>query len=117
MAVLPSLLPPDHARINRGVTKFVVSNPGPVADQIELYRGRVGQYPTRLKDLTTRPADPSLAVAWGNKPYIEDARRLLDAWGNPLQYRVPGVHNAGSFDLWSMGPDGVSGTADDIGNW
>jgi len=25
--------------------------------------------------------------------------------------------NPDSYDVWSMGPDGQSGTEDDIGNW
>ncbi len=30
----------------------------------------------------------------------------------PYQYRSPGVHNPGSLDVWSVGPDGK-----EIGNW
>jgi general secretion pathway protein G len=33
-----------------------------------------------------------------------------DHWNNPIQYTV----NGRQFKLWSNGPDGVSGTADDI---
>ena len=40
-----------------------------------------------------------------------------DPWGNPFQYEFPGRRNPDSYDLWSFGPDGVNGTADDIGNW
>ena len=29
----------------------------------------------------------------------------------------PGKHNANSYDLLSVGPDGKEGTDDDIGNW
>ena len=29
--------------------------------------------------------------------------QLVDAWGDPIQYRYPGEHNGGGFDLWSMG--------------
>jgi general secretion pathway protein G len=37
-----------------------------------------------------------------------------DPWGNPYQYRSPGTRNKGGFDLWTVGPDGVSDTEDDI---
>ena len=38
-----------------------------------------------------------------------------DPWGNPYQYVYPGVDDEnGSPDIWSMGPDGISGTLDDI---
>lgn len=48
-------------------------------------------------------------------------RRLpLDPWGNPYQYRYPGVKNPESYDLWSFGADGVAGGEEvnkDCGNW
>jgi len=35
--------------------------------------------------------------------------------GNPLQYRCLSTLNApDTYDLWSLGPDGREGTADDI---
>ena len=37
-------------------------------------------------------------------------RAIKDAWENTVQYTVTGKQ----FKLWSFGPDGVSGTADDI---
>ena len=40
----------------------------------------------------------------------------LDPWGHAYQYRCPGVKNPTSFDVFSMGPDGLE-SADDLGNW
>ena len=31
----------------------------------------------------------------------------LDPWGNPYQYACPGTHNPDSYDVWSLGPDGI----------
>ena len=56
---------------------------------------------------------------------------ILDAWLNPLVYRcnkgqkrADYMHNRYSFDIYSMGPDGIDQTAegtddenDDLGNW
>lgn len=39
---------------------------------------------------------------------------ILDPWGNPFRYRTPGQRSDRPFDVWSLGPDGVDGTADDI---
>lgn len=39
---------------------------------------------------------------------------ILDPWGNPFRYRNPGKVPPRAFDIWSLGPDGVDGTADDI---
>jgi general secretion pathway protein G len=96
------------------LAKYLVSSWGALATQIEKYRRDAGHFPADLQDLAACPASPDNPE---RKPYIKDPSSLRDAWGNPLQYRFPGVHNQTRFDLWSTGPDGVNGTADDIGNW
>ncbi len=86
-----------------------------MATQLELYRQHVGAYPVSLDVLVTCPVEFDLD-AWGG-PYIADPASLMDAWGNRLRYRNPGVHHANGYDLWSAGPDGVDGTKDDIRDW
>ncbi len=39
---------------------------------------------------------------------------LIDPWGNPYQYRNPGLYD--SIDYWSQGPDGKD-SDDDIVGW
>lgn len=81
----------------------------------------VGRYPTTeegLEALLAKPADPSAAAKWKG-PYLENTTTLpKDPWGRSYNYLGPGdaVKNP-SYDLWSVGPDGTSGTEDDIGNW
>jgi prepilin-type N-terminal cleavage/methylation domain-containing protein len=41
--------------------------------------------------------------------WVKDGR-FVDAWDHPIQYRVDGK----KFEVWSWGPDGISGTADDL---
>jgi Type II secretion system (T2SS), protein G len=41
----------------------------------------------------------------------------LDAWGQPLWFVCPGVHDPDGADLISAGPDHMFGTADDIKSW
>ena len=51
-------------------------------------------------------------------PYIKVLRP--DPWGNPYQYRAPGMHHSSTFDVWSRGADGQDGgegPGADIGNW
>jgi prepilin-type N-terminal cleavage/methylation domain-containing protein len=36
--------------------------------------------------------------------------KFVDAWERPIEYRVEGK----KFRLWSCGPDGISGTDDDL---
>lgn len=82
------------------------------------YRRDMGRYPTTeegLQALITAPA--ARADRWRG-PYVEGGiNRLVDPWGNPYQYRFPGEINPDRFDLFSIGPDTVAGTDDDVGNW
>jgi general secretion pathway protein G len=83
------------------------------------YKMDVGDYPSTqegLQALLTAP--PGKAGVWRRK-YIDSntGKPPLDPWGREYQYAYPGVKNKDDYDLWSMGPDGQSGTADDIGNW
>ncbi len=41
----------------------------------------------------------------------------IDPWGNPYNYRRPGTKDKTGFDVYSAGPDGIAGNADDIGSW
>src|SRR5260221_8664203 len=51
-------------------------------------------------------------------PYVKGNKAPADPWGNAIQFQSPGTHQTdGSPDIWSMGPDKQSGTADDITNW
>jgi general secretion pathway protein G len=85
---------------------------------LQNYRMRMGNYPTTaegLQALITPPAGK--ADRWGTEPYLIGNSVPLDAWKEPYQYAFPGTHNKTFPDIWSKGPDGQSGTADDIGNW
>jgi general secretion pathway protein G len=85
---------------------------------LETYYLDIGAYPTAnqgLGALRAAPADASSANKW-NGPYL-NKDIPLDPWGNAYQYSYPGKHNPDTYDVWSLGPDGVDGTADDIGNW
>ncbi len=83
------------------------------------YRIDLGDYPATNEGLaalltsTTSNADrwrgPYLDVSGGKLP--------VDPWGQPYEYRYPGVKNIGGYDLFSKGPDKTAATADDIGNW
>jgi general secretion pathway protein G len=51
------------------------------------------------------------------QPLLESATQT-DPWNRPYNYQFPPQHNKiQKPDIWSNGPDGQSGTADDVGNW
>jgi len=85
-----------------------------VKGALRMYHLDMNKYPASLDELTTKPTGAG-ADKWGG-PYLEDAVKP-DPWSNKYQYLAEGKRNTGKFDLWSNGPDGQSGTDDDIGNW
>jgi general secretion pathway protein G len=72
-----------------------------------------GYFPKSLQDLITQPSN---AKNW-HGPYFDPPKLPIDPWGNPYIYYYPGKHNAGAYDLLSVGPDGKENTEDDIANW
>ncbi|MEZ6187024.1 MAG: type II secretion system major pseudopilin GspG [Planctomycetota bacterium] len=85
---------------------------------LDTYEVDNGSYPTTNQGLEALRAKPSAAPEpkqWSG-PYLK-SDVPDDPWGNPYNYRSPGQHNAQTYDLSSMGPDGREGTEDDITNW
>ncbi len=83
------------------------------------YRMDIGDYPSTAEGLNALiGATSSNADRWKG-PYMDaiGGKLPLDPWGQPYEYRYPGVKNAGGYDLYSKGPDKTADTADDIGNW
>lgn len=63
---------------------------------------------------------PSQAVglrALVTKRIMSDDSLLTDPWGEPVEYKVPPSRSSKKYDVWSKGPDRISGNEDDIGNW
>ena len=75
---------------------------------IEMYQLQMLSYPPTLEALREPTGD---LVNWGG-PYL-DKPVPLDPWGNPYQYALMGPEE---YRIWSWGPDGVDGSADDISN-
>jgi len=85
---------------------------------IERFYVHMDRYPTMDEGLKILVDPPSTEDKKWRGPYITQLRN--DPWGNAYQYRVPGIHRASSYDLWSRGADaadGGEGQAADIGNW
>jgi general secretion pathway protein G len=83
---------------------------------LEAFRMNVGRYPTVDEGLDALIRCPKgLEDKWRG-PYISEGKLPLDPWMHRYQYRYPGIHNPNSYDVWSLGPDGVE-DGHDIGNW
>jgi general secretion pathway protein G len=84
---------------------------------LQLFRLDVGRFPTQDEGLNALVAAPPTAPGW-NGPYLQKSQALIDPWGSPYVYRIPGKH--GEVDVYTLGSDraeGGTGEAADVGNW
>ena len=82
---------------------------------LKMYFMDTKYFPSSLEALRSPPGDLVNPEKW-NGPYLEKPIPL-DPWDRPYQYAYPGKYNPDGFDIWSLGPNGIDGDADDIGNW
>lgn len=83
---------------------------------LESYFVAAGRYPTTeqgLAALVEKPTIDPVPERW----HAAMDEIPTDAWKRPYKYRCPAERSGHPFDLWSVGKDGIDGTADDMGNW
>ena len=84
---------------------------------LNLYELDNGTFPTTeqgLKALVEKPTSEPVPRNW--RQYLEKKTIPKDPWDHDYVYISPGVHNPDSYDLSSLGKDGVESN-DDIRNW
>lgn len=110
--VVPNLMgSQDTAKRQKAVIDI-----GSLESALALYRSQNYDYPTTeqgLEALVEQTTIEPIPRRFQEGGYIK--RLPTDPWGNEYQLLNPGEH--GKMDVFSMGPDGESGTDDDIGNW
>ena len=77
---------------------------------LETYDEDAGTFPTTAQGLAALAHPPAGVHGW-HLPCLD--RVPVDPWGHAYVYRSPGAGGA-DYDLFSCGPDGVAGTADDV---
>ncbi len=75
-----------------------------IASGLDLFLLDIGRYPTEEEGLRALVAPPPNLAHWDG-PYLSRPTLLIDPWGRPYAYHVPGHHNA-AYDLYSLGPNG-----------
>ncbi len=101
--------------IDQAQTSRVEADLATLKMSLTMYRTIGGSNPTTqqgLSALVERPTAEPMPERW--KVLIEEVP--LDPWGRPYQYASPATRSDDDYDLWSFGPDGIDGTADDLGN-
>jgi len=84
---------------------------------IELYFLDTGHYPPSNEGLLSLIKAPEGLMNW-NGPYLRNREGLIDPWGKPYVYVIPGKTN--EYDLTSYGLDaepGGDGENKDISAW
>lgn len=116
LAVLAAVVVPNFVNRSKDVrvkaAQADISNMETCLDAFEVDCGR---YPTTSEGLAVLLQAPANLKGWQG-PYLKKGVPT-DPWGNSYNYRYPGQHNTNGYDLFSGGPDGQEGTADDIVNW
>lgn len=88
-----------------------------ITTALNYYRIDTGSYPDMEHGLRSLWEAPQGVGKWRG-PYVRKQQHLIDPWGRPYRYRIPGKH--GAVDVFSLGADdkeGGSGEDSDIGNW
>lgn len=73
------------------------------------FHAEYGRFPTTAEGLDALVHPPAGAA---QRPLAE--KIPLDPWNQPFVYRCPSTTGRPFYDLYSIGPDGIDGTADDI---
>ena len=98
----------DNAKLKRAESDLMV-----VSTCLDMYKLTGGGYPTTeqgLKALVEKPAVAPIPQQWARIMQ----KMPVDPWGHLYQYRFPGKKDPTKYELFSLGPDGVADTADDV---
>jgi general secretion pathway protein G len=123
-AALVVFVLPQQKGAERNTTKLMLQQ---VANALDTYRLNLGHYPTEqeggLDALLKKPTFESenMGEKWQG-PYLEPGTTLEDPWGHKIHYELADT-TAGNdtektgglpYKLYSLGPDGLPDTDDDI---
>lgn len=112
IAALAAMVAPNLiGRSDEAKAKIAQGDLASLDTALKLYRLDKGAYPTGEQGLEVLLASPGT----GREPYLD--KPALDPWRRKYQYRFPGTHRPGGYDLFSGGADGKEGTEDDVKNW
>lgn len=107
IALLATLVAPQVIKyLSKAKTDTATAQIKNLQSAIELYFLDTGQYPSSSEGLLNLLKAPDGLVNW-NGPYLKGKEGLIDPWGKPYLYVVPGKNS--DYDLLSYGLDAVPG--------
>lgn len=118
MALIIAIAAPrmiGYFEASKGKTaKIQIAN---ISTALDLYYLANGSYPSEQAGLKALVERPDGVTTWDG-PYLNRADGIVDPWGRPYLYKLPGAH--GKFDVSSLGADGKEGGTGedaDVGSW
>ena len=118
IGLLGLLLAPDLVRrLGTAKSDAAQAEINSLVSAVDMFAVDMGRYPTKEEGLQALIDAPNGEPGWRG-PYLRKKQALIDPWGHPFHYRVPGEH--GSYDLYSLGSDnaeGGEGDARDVTSW
>ena len=117
LGILASMVVPNlMGSQERANMQKAVSDINALETSLSMYKMDNYKYPSTEQGLEALVTETDIEPAPRRFPEGGYVKRLpKDPWGSEYQLLNPGEHSA--MDVFSMGPDGESGTDDDIGNW
>lgn len=118
LALLAGIVTPQVLKyIGSSKVKTAAVQVQEIETALDLFQADIGRYPTAQEGLQALIVQPDNVPAWAG-PYLKKGKGLIDPWGVPYHYRIPGQH--GNADLYSYGGGKTDGTPDEtprINNW
>lgn len=110
IAILAGIIVPKFVgRKQDAQIKAAMQDISTIKTQLAAFEIDNGRFPTQEEGLGALVTNPGSLQNW--KPYLD--KPAIDPWGHPYVYHVPGT-NGQDFDLYSTGPSGQDGAADNV---
>lgn len=116
LGVLAAVIAPRFlSRIGQSKRAVAESNAASLSQAVKLFIADHGnpESGATIDILWEKPANVEEAK-W--QPYVENAEKLLDPWGNKFVLKIPGDKNTFDFDVVSYGADGKPGGESENGD-
>jgi general secretion pathway protein G len=113
IAILAAIVVPKFTgRIEDSRKKAAVGDLSNLKTALEMFETDNGRFPTTAEGLGALITKPSPDLTNWTKT-LDKSSVPVDPWGHPYVYRSPGS-NGDEYDIYSTGPSGQDGGADNI---
>ncbi|MEQ1698416.1 MAG: type II secretion system major pseudopilin GspG [Hyphomicrobiaceae bacterium] len=107
IALLATVAAPQVLQyLGKARTETAKAQVSAISTALELYALDNGGFPAPASGLSALVKAPLGAPGWKG-PYLKRAEGLVDPWGHPYQYRLPGKN--GGADVFTLGRDNAAG--------